>query len=146
MSVQDEVSVEPVVTTVGWIMEALTKANALVEERDIQRGADLKDIEYLNDRLATLEKKVGDLGVYLKEYRDELQLTDIADIFDIDLTRTYTANIVVNFQLQLEASDDEHAQGILDSLSFDLGYASRSDDVEIIDWEVSDCDLKEESS
>lgn len=144
MSVQDEVSVEPVVTTVGWIMEALTKANALVEERDIQRGADLKAIEYLNAKLATLENKVGDLSVYLKEYRDELQLTDIADIFDIDLTRTYTANIVVNFQLQVEASDDEHAQGILDSLSFDLGYSN--DGAEIVDWEVSDCDLKEESS
>jgi hypothetical protein len=144
MSVQDEVSVEPVPGTVGWIMEALTKANALVEERDIQRGADLKAIEYLNAKWRTLETKVADLGVYLKEYRDGIQVTDIADIFDIDLTRTYTANVVVNFQLQVEASDDDHAQGILDSLSFDIGYGY--DGAEVVDWEISDCDLREESS
>lgn len=133
MSVLDEVSA-------GHPVPSMSMEEKIAR---LQSDLDTTNLALTNVRQmrSNLESKISEVKDYLVDCRQSGQDCDIetiADLLDIDLTRSYTVYVDMRWTIEVEADSESAAQDIIDGISFYANGDHECDDFEIVDTEISE--------
>jgi len=118
----------------------ITHENSLTTMRN-EISAQESSLSYLRPQINKALTQRQDLTTYLTENYDDMgdHAVDIAEIFDISLTKEATFNVVMNVRVTVEVPLGD-VDTVEDFISDNLSVESMDSDVQVEDYSVYTCE------